>query len=405
MTPSVVADRRRRFRLRLLLGFLLLLVIGYARQLISSPTVGQDFRAFYAGATVLGAGGNPYDWSVLGAAENALYNAPHHLTAGDPRFYDFLPLPEGPWLLLALEPLTAMPWPAADAVYTGFLLVIMVAGAWLILRQLGWRDGPLRSGLLVVALSPVLFINLFLGQATPLLFGAFAGALALAARGRPLLAGLVLSVVWIKPNLGVALVVVAALLQPPAWRRLIAGFWIGTLAGFATAGVVLGAGLLDWPKGILQLWRAVQGPQPDIASLHSFYYGLLTGWIKPVALALVLVALGAYGVWALRRSSSPRIAGLTLLVLWLCAIPYAHSFDLILLLPVVATLVGPSLKGLLDPWVELAVWAFALFPLLYFLGAHVGPLNGFGAIPVALTAWAWHRHLVRPSPAPLEVAA
>jgi hypothetical protein len=55
--------------------------------------------------------------------------------------------------------------------------------------------------------------------------------------------------------------------------------------------------------------------------------------------------------------------------------------------------------------VELAIWAFALCPLLYFTGLHLGPLNGFGAIPVALTAWAWHRRIVAPAPPAMEAAA
>jgi hypothetical protein len=402
---AAVADRRRRFRLRLLCGFLALLVIGYGRQLISSPTVGQDFRAFYAGAVVLRAGGNPYDWSQLGATEDALYNAPHHLRGGDPGYYDFLPLPEGPWLLMALLPLTVWPWPAANAVYTSVLLGIIVAGSWLILRLLGWNGRPLVLGLLVVALSPVVFINLFLGQATPLIFGAMAAAMALAVRGRPGLAGLVLAAVWIKPNLGLALPVVLGLHQTRHVGRLLAGFAIGTAGAFAIAGAALGAALMDWPRGVIQVWRSVQGPQPDVASLHSLYYPLLSGWPKTAALVLACLLIGAYGVWALRRSPARPLSGMTFLLLWLCAIPYAHSFDAILLLPVLAILAAPTLAGLKDVWVEVSLWAFALFPLLYFVGAHIGPLNGFGAIPVALTAWAWHRRIVAPSPAPLRLAA
>jgi hypothetical protein len=99
------------------------------------------------------------------------------------------------------------------------------------------------------------------------------------------------------------------------------------------------------------------------------------------------------------------MVGMTLLVIWLCAVPFVHSFDAILLLPVVAILVEPTLRGLDDPWVELAIWAFALCPLLYFTGLHLGPLNGFGAIPVALTAWAWHRRIVAPAPPAMEAAA
>lgn len=405
MTPPAVADRRRRFRLRLLLGFLALLTIAYTRQMLTSPTAGQDFRAFYAGAVVLRAGGNPYDWSQLGATEDALYNAPHHLHGGDPAYYDFLPLPEGPWLIWALVPLTGWPWAVAAAVYAGFILVVMVAGAWLWLRHLGWRGAPLALGVLGVALSPVVFINVFLGQATPLIFGAFCAAVALAARGRPWLAGLVLSLIWIKPNLALVLPAVVALLLPGMGRRVLAGFALGSVVAFGGAFAILRAGLLDWPRGIVQVWRSVQGPQPDVASLHSFYYPLLSGWVKTAALAAACLLLLAYGVWAVRRSPSQPVAGLTVLLLWLFALPYTHSFDAILLLPVVATLVGRTQRGLADPLVETTLFAFAVLPLLYFTGAHLGPFNGFAAIPVALTAFAWHRRILAPSPPAMEVAA
>jgi hypothetical protein len=405
VTPPAVADRRRRFRLRLLLAFLALLTIAYTRQMLTSPTAGQDFRAFYAGAVVVRAGGNPYDWSQLGATEDALYNAPHHLHGGDSAYYDFLPLPEGPWLLVALVPLTGWPWAVAAAVYAGLILVVMVAGAWVWLRHLGWRGDRLVLGVLGVALSPVVFINVFLGQATPLIFGAFCAAVALAARRRPWLAGLVLSLIWIKPNLGLVLPAVVALLLPGMGRRVLAGFALGSVVAFGVAFAILRAALLDWPRGIVQVWRSVQGPQPDIASLHSFYYPLLSGWAKTAALAVACLVLLAYGVWAVRRSPSRPVAALTILLLWLCALPYTHSFDAILLLPVVATLVGRTQRGLADPLVETTLFAFAVLPLLYFTGAHLGPFNGFAAIPVALAAWAWHRRIVVPSPPAMEVAA
>jgi len=405
VTGPAVADRRRRFRLRLLLGFLALLTIAYTRQMLTSPTVGQDFRAFYAGAVVLRAGGNPYDWSQLGATEEALYNAPRHLHGGDPAYYDFLPLPEGPWLIWALVPLTVFTWVVAAAIYAGLILVVMVAGAWFWLRHLGWRGARLALGVLGVALSPVVFINVFLGQATPLIFGAFCAAVALSAGRRPWLAGLVLSLIWIKPNLALVLPAVVVLLVPGMGRRLLAGFGLGSVIALGVAFAILRAGLLEWPRGIVQVWRSVQGPQPDIASLHSFYYPLLSGWVKTAALAVACLLLLGYGVWAVRRSPSRPVTGLTVLLLWLCALPYTHSFDAILLLPVVATLVGRTQRGLSDPLVETTLFAFAVLPLLYFTGAHLGPFNGFAAIPVALTAWTWHRRMVAPSPPAMEVAA
>jgi hypothetical protein len=90
---------------------------------------------------------------------------------------------------------------------------------------------------------------------------------------------------------------------------------------------------------------------------------------------------------------------LTFLLLWFVLLPYVHSFDAILLLPVLAVLLQPEQRGWGDAATEAAVWAFAIVPFAYFVGWHLGYFNGFTAIPVALLLLAWHRRLVAPGPA------
>jgi hypothetical protein len=155
-----------------------------------------------------------------------------------------------------------------------------------------------------------------------------------------------------------------------------------------------------------RMWQAVQGLQPDIASVESFFYPGLTGWVKTTALLLTLLAAIAYGAWAIRRAPDARTRGLTLLIIWLFALPFVQSYDLILLLPVAALLLGPRLDGWNDVLVELTIWGFAVIPLLYFLGARLGYFNGFSVIPFSLLVVAWHRRiLARPAkPAQLRAA-
>jgi len=135
----VTGAGRRRLRQRLLIVFLIAMTIPYARQLVSSPTVGQDFRAFFAAATVVAHHGDPYDWPSLARAEDQLYDAPRQLAPGDPAFYEFLAYPEGPWLAFALVPLTGLPWQAADAIYTSLLLLVLVGASFTVFALLGWR--------------------------------------------------------------------------------------------------------------------------------------------------------------------------------------------------------------------------------------------------------------------------
>jgi hypothetical protein len=398
------AERGVRRRQRLFVVFTAVLVLAYARQLVVAPTAGQDFRAFFAAATVAAQGGDPYDWTALGQIEDSLYNAPTHVRAGDPGYYDFLPYPEGPWLALALEPLTGLSWQTVYPIFAALMLLAIATGSWLMLARLGWPSTRRRVAVVVATLSPIAFFNIFQGQVSALVFLGFVAAWYLAWRGQPVAGGLALTLVWIKPNLGVALPVVLALLEPAAARRLLISFAAGSVLAFGAAALALPGVLIHWPAEILSHWRAAQGPQPDIASIHSFYYPALTGPFKTIALFVVVLAGCAYAAWALRRARTPVARGLTLLLLWFVLLPYVHSFDAILLLPVLAVLLGPDQRGWGDATTEAAVWAFAIVPFAYFVGWHLGFFNGFSAIPIALLLLAWHRRVVTPRPAEIGEA-
>lgn len=386
---------RRAFRQRLLVIFVLLMVAGYARQLAISPTAGQDFRAFFAAGTVVAQGGDPYDWPTLSRVEDRLYNAPCRITPSDPSFYYFLAYPEGPWLAFALAPLAGWPWQAAFALYLVLLSVALAAGAAIAFTQLGLTGRRRTAAVLCAFLSPVGFLSLFMGQASVPVFISLMGAWWLQSRGRPTLGGLVLSLAWVKPNLGLVLPVVLALIAPANARRLAVGYGAGTIVLFSAALARLGSGFLEWPLQVPRMWQAVQGIQPDMASIESFYYPGLSGLLKSLALlSTLLLAAGAI-VLALRRTRPGATRGLSLLLLWLATLPFIQSYDLVLLIPVMAALLGPNLDGWKDPWVEASVWAFMIFPLAYFAGIRWGPFNGFSAIPVALLLYAWYRGFLR----------
>src|SRR5438105_14320557 len=148
------AGRGIRRRQRLFVVFTAVLVLAYARQLVVAPTAGQDFRAFFAAATVSAQGGDPYDWTALGRTEDALYNAPIDARPSDPRYNDFLPFPEGPWLALGLQPLPGLPWQVVYPVVPGLVLLAIAAGAWLVLLRPGWPPARRRIAVVVTVLSP-----------------------------------------------------------------------------------------------------------------------------------------------------------------------------------------------------------------------------------------------------------
>jgi hypothetical protein len=399
------AGARRRFRQRLLVIFLLAMLMPYGRQLVTSSTVGQDFRAFFAAATVVAHHGDPYNWPTLAAAEYQLYDAPQRLLPGDPAYYEFLAYPEGPWLAYALAPLTSLPWQVAYAIYAVLLGLILLAASFGTFTLLGWSRRRAALGAGCTLLGAVGFINLFMGQVSVIVFGALIAAWMLARKRRPWLAGAVLAFAWVKPNIGLPLAVVLALLEPAVARRMLSAFVIASAGLFGLMAAVMGLHFLEWPLQVPRMWQAVQGLQPDIASVESFYYPGLTGWVKTMALVLTLLVAIAYGAWAMRRAPDAHTHGLTLLIIWLFALPFVQSYDLILLLPVVALLLGPRLDGWEDPLVELTVWGFAVIPLLYFLGARLGYYNGFTVIPFSLLVVAWHRRMLRQPAVPAQVRA
>ena len=53
---------------------------------------------------------------------------------------------------------------------------------------------------------------------------------------------------------------------------------------FALMFAVMGWRFFEWPLQVPRMWQAVQGLQPDIASVESFYYPGLVGWVKTAAL-------------------------------------------------------------------------------------------------------------------------
>lgn len=395
---------RQRFRMRLVAVFLALMVGGYARQFITSPTAAQDFRVFFAAASVVAHGEDPYDWATLARTENTLYNAPHHLRPGARDYYEFLAFPEGPWLAFGLVPLTGLPWQAAFAFFGALLGLVIAAAAWTVFRMVRWSPRPSRLAAAAVLLSPIGFINLFMGQVGGLLLGAFALSWLLVRRW-PIVAGLALTPLWIKPNIGLELPLVMALLEPRAALRMLGGFCLGTVAAFSGALALMGSAFFQWPAQVPRMWAAVQGPQPDIASLESFYYPGLSGGVRTVALVATLAIAATYGVWLVRRAPDSRARALGVLLIWMAFLPFVQGYDMILLLPVLAVLLGPTLAGWTEPVVEASVWAFLLFPLGFFLGLRIGFFNGFTAVPVAFLVLAWHRHLTQGTNPALERAA
>jgi hypothetical protein len=283
--------------------------------------------------------------------------------------------------------------------------------------------------LLVFAVTPAPVIGYFLGQQTPLLLVALVAALAALRHKRPALAGVLLTVGWIKPHLIFPLVLVlAAMLGWPRACRLLAGLLCAsTLLGLASW-LTTGAALFSaWVRDLALYGHTLDAVQPDLSSLAGVYlsalgqpwtgcrpagagttrsagcmYGVVSSHDVSAYLAAAIV--GAWLLFAVLLVRKARRAGLApaddgwlrlvslALASWLLATPYAHPADLVLLAPVLPVLVGPRLERLADARVRLALGMLLVAPEADLLGFRPNFVLSYSvlvplAMLVALRPW------------------
>jgi len=285
------------------------------------------------------------DWS-------AFYRAGTSLLAGElshiyPVTFDIFPhprFPSGlyylypPFTLYLTAPLALLPpaWAYAACVLAqvaAFLFAMALLG-----RAVPGKPGDLLTVLLVVAGSAALNSVLILGHTSAMLLLILAAGMWGMRKDRPLAAGLLWSLLLIKPNW--ALFLLVWILVARRWRVL-GGFLVGATLLLAS-GLPLGLSLWrDWfatmrsyPAAVGELspfWRHV--------TLYGFWRTVLPGdparsgahfaWIASI---IPLIAAAAVTWWKVRidRRTLPRLIGVFSLLV-LTVNPYGHFYDALLL--------------------------------------------------------------------------
>jgi len=334
--------------------------------------LGRDFSAFYAAGLALRHGLDPYNWSQIGVIEA------HMRSIGDPRqpyaFNAYANPPLFASVMAACTTLTDRQAYVAWIVVTG---VAMLAGAVLLMRSYGVRGYGWMTLLFLV--TPVPVICLFLGQQTPLLLCALGSALAALRAQRPLLAGTIMTVGWIKPHLLFPLMlVIVAMLGWRVARRLIAGFaGVSLLLGLLSWLTTGGALFASWGRTLALFGRTVDTFQPLLSSLAGLYFSVAG---RPWSSYLALGCLALWCFVAALVARRARQAGLTpdddewlrlfslALVAWLLLTPMVHPADLVLIVPALLVVLGRRLERLADPLVRLALCALLTAPEADLLG-------------------------------------
>ncbi|MGA8207004.1 MAG: glycosyltransferase family 87 protein [Candidatus Dormiibacterota bacterium] len=329
MRSAGAADQRPTFRFSR--GALVLLVaaglsLGMAGYAIRHIGPGVDFLVFYRAARTMARGASPY-------------SIPGYVSV--------------PGLAVLLEPLTRFSFRTAELIFLLLTAALAVTAVVIFGRQLGWRRPQLlAAGALI---SWIGLSGLIQGQVDAVLLAALLGGAVLAVRGRFLLAGLLIGLVWLKPDVMWPAALFAGVALWPnrsALRNYLCGLGLTTAAFLGG-----GSGLVPaWINSLVHIGVGAGG-QSNLAGLPVLLsalppsWGLGLGFGSPVTWSLLIVSLAGLGWLASQVARSERwrqlgserrmlwAVGLSM-GLWLLVAPYAHSYDDLLLLPLLALVIG-----------------------------------------------------------------
>ena len=251
-----------------------------------SRSLGEnDFRLYYAAAEV----GLHHGWSRLYDLD--LQRSAVAAAWPDPaaRFFPFVSPPPLAWLA---APFTALPSQAAYVVWAPLMFASLVAAALL-------AAGPMRMSRLIHVLSGTGFLASFValvyGQPVPLLVLAVISAWRLLLRDREIAAGLVLTLLLLKPQDG--LLVLPLVLVSGRWRAAVA------CAATSAAVVVISIAALG-PEGVAR-YLAVLAPFTSNPYFQRWSIGVLVGdgtaWYVAAA---GVTAVSAALAWIARRDAA-----------------------------------------------------------------------------------------------------
>ena len=328
--------------------------------------IGTDFANPYtAGLMALdGAAAQIYDFIAHEKVQRAFFNG-----GEDP-----------PVFLMPVVGLAMLPYLAALALYmaaTGLFYLVAIRSII-----------PLRLALIVAAAFPAVFVTLAHGQNAFLTAGLLGMGLALLER-RPWLAGLLLGALCYKPHLGLVLPLVLA--AGGYWRPF-AGAAISVVAlslaslalfgvepwyaFFASGDLTRGYVLEQVPTGWFKIQSAFSAIRGMGGAVHLAY------GVQAAVAAGVLAGLG-WLWWSAR--SRPEIlpaAKAATCAGALLVTPYVLDYDMLVLAPAIAFLVGDGLARGFRPYEK------SLYAMIWLLPLIARPVAQYAHLPIGLLGMA-----------------
>jgi hypothetical protein len=324
---AVIGYIRSRRRVWPAVGLLVgVMLIGFdlwvaAPTYVSEYPVRNDFRLAYAAATV-----------GIKSGYNHLYDLAAQKSAIQGLGPGFNPQPfiSPPPLAWLVTPLLLLPFAVALVVWT-LLLLAALCWTWYLLAPAGRAQGAFQTDkwvrpahlVLLLGVFPVAF-GVMVGQPGPLVAAAVATAWWLIRKDRPVLAGFVLSLIVLKPQL--ALLVPVSLLVSGQARTF--GAWL-----VATLLIGLVALALLGPDGLTRYREVLAQTQTaawDITRRYSISGPLGLGLVLTVT-QVVVVVVALFAAWR-HRGEGPEIPIAAGIVGSLLFTPYLGFQDFLMLI-------------------------------------------------------------------------
>jgi hypothetical protein len=278
---------------------------------------------------------NPYSAEVTREIQSGYYGRPlDPERADDPKDQQGFAYPLHVVFLLA--PTVGMPFPAVQAGFRWLLVLLTLASVFLWLRVMRWQpSGTVTASVVVLTFGSYAVVQgIKLQQLTLLVSALLAGCGAALVAGHLSLAGFLLALATVKPQLALPVAGWLLLWACSNWRRRQVFFWSFAL----TAAIFLAASEYILPGWFGQFRDAVAAYRQYTGGAGSLLDVLASPALGKILAAGAIVAVAATG-WRVRHVDHDSVAFSTMLALVLCVtlviVPTFAAYNQVLLLPAV----------------------------------------------------------------------
>ena len=283
---------------------------------------------------------DPYSSEVTREIQSGYYGRPlDPRRMDDPRFNEpkdqqgfAYPL----HVIFLLAPTIGLPFPVVQAGFRWLLVILTLASVLLWLRVLRWRPSAATTAIIILLTlgSYAVVQGIKLQQLTLVVSALLAGCGAALVAGHFSLAGFLLALATIKPQLALPLAGWLTLWAVSDWRRRQSFIWSFALS----MAIFLGASEYILPGWMREFRDAVAAYRQYTGGAGSLLDVLTTPWLGKILAAVAVLAVVVMG-WKVRRASHDSAAFSSILALVLAVtlviVPSFAPYNQVLLLPAV----------------------------------------------------------------------